>query len=70
MSDKCTMTLNLSAREMEVLEELAVKKDMNKTQVMRQALRLYQYIEHKHDKGEQIMFQDRLSKLKTELVIV
>ena len=65
-----TMTLNLSDREMEVVEELAAKKDLNKTQVIRQALRMYQMIEHRIDKGESIFFEDRLSKLKTKLVIV
>ena len=42
MSGKRTMTLNLTDAEMHVLAELSVKKDLNKTAVMRQALRLYQ----------------------------
>ena len=37
MDDKKTMTLNLTTREMEVLEELAKKKELNKTAVLRQA---------------------------------
>src|SRR5205823_14425730 len=43
MSDgKKTMTLNLTEREMEVLEELSRKKELSKTAVIRQALRLFQ----------------------------
>ncbi len=34
-----TMTLNLSSREMEAIEALAERKGMNKTAVVRQALR-------------------------------
>ena len=40
MSAKKTMTLNLTDQEMEVLEELAQKKDISKTAIIRQALRL------------------------------
>jgi predicted transcriptional regulator len=38
MSDKRTMTLNLTEAEMEVLEELAQNKDMTKTAIIRQAM--------------------------------
>ena len=38
------MTLNLSEAEMQALDELSVKKDLSKTAVLRQALRLYQTI--------------------------
>ncbi len=37
-----TMTLNFPDKEMAVLEEMSVRKDMSKTAVMRQALRVYQ----------------------------
>jgi hypothetical protein len=42
MASEATMTLNLTAREMAVLEEIAEHHGMSKTGVMRQALRLYQ----------------------------
>ena len=46
MSDaKKTMTLNLTEAEMRVLEDLANKKELTKTAVVRQAIRLYQMIE-------------------------
>jgi len=55
MADK-TMTLNLSEREMTVLEQLATEKDMSKTAVMRQALRLYQLVNVRLNAGERMMF--------------
>ena len=55
MSD-ATMTLNMSAREMAVLTELAEWHDMSKTQVMRQALALYQLINVRVRAGEHIYF--------------
>ena len=42
MAAKKTMTLNLTDAEMGVLDELCEKKDLSKTAVLRQALRLYQ----------------------------
>ena len=55
MSD-ATMTLNLPQREMHVLEALAKHHDMSKTQVMRQALRVYQFIHHRTQNGERMCF--------------
>lgn len=54
--DKATMTLNMSAREMGALTELAEWHDMSKTQVMRQALRLYQLINIRVRAGERLYF--------------
>jgi hypothetical protein len=45
MAAKRTMTLNLTDAEMRALEELCEKKDLNKTALLRQALRLYQLVE-------------------------
>ena len=39
------MTLNLTEQEMAVLEGLSKQKDLSKTVVMRQALRLYQLVD-------------------------
>jgi predicted transcriptional regulator len=55
MIDK-TMTLNLSEREMIVLNELAAKREMSKTAIMRQALRLYQLVDTRLAAGEQMIF--------------
>jgi hypothetical protein len=58
------MTLNLTPREMEVLEELAKKKDLNKTAVLRQALRLYQIVDEKMSRGEALFFEVAKKKAK------
>ena len=52
-NEKRTMTLNLTAREMAVLEELAAKKDISKTGVMRLALRLLQAVDAKISNGSE-----------------
>jgi hypothetical protein len=71
MSDeKRTMTLNLTAREMAVLEELAAKKDLSKTGVMRLALRLLQAVDAKMLAGQKLMFEDEKTKEKGELVML
>lgn len=51
-----TMTLNLSEKEMAALDELAEAKDLSKTAVMRQALRLYQLVHHRLAAGERMFF--------------
>lgn len=56
MTDKQTMTLNLSAREMAVVEALATEMGMSKTAVMRSALKIYQLIHVRLQQGEQFMF--------------
>lgn len=53
---KETMTLNLSVREMEVLSALARDKDMSKTAILRQALRIYQLIDVRLQAGERMFF--------------
>ncbi len=67
---KKTMTLNLTDQEMKVLDKLAKKKDLSKTAVIRQALRLYQMIEIRIDKGEKLYFEDELEKKKSELLVL
>lgn len=66
---KKMMTLNLSEREMKVLENLAVQKGLNKTSVLKQALALYQIIHQRVELGEKI-FTEGENKEKSELVII
>ena len=66
---KATMTLNLNKLEMEAIEALAEKKGMNKTSLVKQALRLYQTVEVRLAKGEKIYFEDD-EKQKSELVFI
>jgi hypothetical protein len=70
MDDKRTMTLNLTAREMDVLEELAKKKELNKTAVLRQALRLYQVVDEKLARGEKLFFEDEVARKKAEVFVL
>ncbi len=70
MATKRTMTLNLTAREMGALEQLCNKKDLSKTAVIRQALRLYQMIEVRFERGEKLYFEDEIEKKKGELVLL
>lgn len=67
---KRTMTLNLTEREMQVLDELCQKKGLNKTALMRQALRLYQAVDTRLEQGEKLVFENELTRAKSELVVV
>lgn len=49
-----TMTLNLSPVEMQILEQLCLEHQMSKTSVIRQALRMYQYLHKRTMEGEMI----------------
>jgi hypothetical protein len=71
MSDgKKTMTLNLTEAEMRALEDLAKKKDVSKTALIRQALRLYQMIEARLAAGEKLFFEDDQAQKKAELLVL
>lgn len=67
---KKTMTLNLTEAEMRVLEELAKKKDLSKTAVVRQALRLYQMVDVRLTAGEKLVFEDEKAQKKAELMVL
>lgn len=67
---KKTMTLNLTDAEMEVLEELCEKKDLSKTAVLRQALRLYQTVEIRTERGAKLFFEDEQTKEKAEVMML
>jgi len=69
-NSKKTMTFNLTDAEMHVLEELSEQKDLSKTAVMRQALRLYQLVEVRLQRGEKLFFEDELRKTKSELMVL
>jgi len=70
MSTKKTMTLNLTDPEMSALEKLSEARDMSKTAVIRQALRMYQLIDARLSKGETLYFEDDLTKAKKEIVVL
>lgn len=70
MRDKKTMTLNLTDAEMAALQRLCEEKEMSKTAVIRQAIRLYQLIEVRRALGEKLYFEDDQTKEKKELVVL
>lgn len=65
---KKTMTLNLTEEEMAVLETLSTQKDMSKTAVMRQALRLYQLVDARLARGHRLFVED--AQMKSELILL
>ncbi len=70
MSTKKTMTLNLTEAEMYVLAVLSEKKDMSKTALLRQALRMYQLFEARLEKGDKLFFEDNRTKQKSEVMML
>jgi predicted transcriptional regulator len=70
MEPKKTMTLNLSVEEMTALEELASEKELSKTGVIRQALRLYQLIHERTAAGEKLVFEDEKEGKKAEVMLL
>ena len=64
MAEKRTMTLNLTDAEMAALEDLAAKKDLNKTVVIRQALR------QRLREGKKVFIEDEMTKSKSELMLL
>jgi hypothetical protein len=71
MSDvKKTMTLNLTESEMQVLEDLAKKKELTKTALIRQAIRLFQMVEARLAAGEKLIFEDEKAQKKAELMVL
>lgn len=67
---KKTMTLNLTDAEMRVLDDLSARKDLSKTAVLRQALRLYQAIEVRVEKGDKLVFENENTREKAELMLL
>ena len=67
---KRTMTLNLTEKEMQVLDELCARKGLNKTALLRQALRLYQAVDNRLEQGERLIFESDDKREKAELVVL
>ena len=70
MNKKKTLTFILSEKEVVVLDGLCAKKGLSKAAVLRQALRLYQSIDERLEKGEKIMLEDPNTKEKSELMVL
>lgn len=70
MNAKKTMTLNLTDQEMRVLEDLAQKKELTKTGVMKLALRVLQTLDARVEPGKKLLIEDAATSEKSELVIL
>lgn len=70
MDDRKTMTLNLSGREMAILGQIADRKGISKTALMRQALRLYQSIEERLENGDKLFVEKPSTREKSELMVL
>jgi len=64
------MTLNLTDAEMAALDQLSTQKDLSKTAVIRQALRLYQMIDQRSQIGQKLYFENDSTKEKAELMLL
>ncbi|HEV7401458.1 MAG TPA: hypothetical protein VGO11_00975 [Chthoniobacteraceae bacterium] len=70
MNAKKTMTLNLTDQEMGVLENLAQKKELTKTGVMKLALRVLQTLDARIEPGKKLLIEDEATSEKSELVML
>ena len=70
MSTKKTMTLNLTEAEMGVLDALSARKDLSKTALLRQALRMYQLVDARIERGDRLFFEDEETKEKAEVMML
>ena len=68
--DRRQMTLMLSDKEMSLLDQLAKRRSMSKTALLRQALRLYQSLTERIEKGETVFVENPATKDKTELMVL
>lgn len=68
--DRKQMTLVLNDKEMALLEEMAERRGMSKTALLRQALRLYQSVTERIDDGEKVFVERPATKEKTELMVL
>lgn len=69
MAAKRTMTLNLNSAEMEALLEIAERKELSKTAVIRQALRLYSAVDARLRGGDKLVFEGEDDK-KAEVLVL
>ena len=70
MNTKKTMTLNMTEAEMRVLAVLSEKKNLSKTALLRQALRMYQVIEARLENGDKLFFENEKTKEKSEVMML
>jgi hypothetical protein len=68
MNEKRQMTLSLSDSEMKLLEDLAQRKELTKTAIIRMSLKLFQLVEARTAEGGKLFIE--IDKQKTELALL
>lgn len=69
MNKKALISLNLSEVELQLLTELSQKKEVSKSAILRQALRMMGTIEQRIEQGEKFYFES-LEKEKSEILLM
>lgn len=69
MSKKTLISLNLSEAELDLLSQLSEKKEMSKSAVLRQALRMMGTIEQRVERGDKFYFES-LNEEKSEVILL
>ncbi len=69
MNEKRQMTLSLTETEMKLLEDLAERKELTKTAIIRMAIRLFQLVDERTAEGGKL-FIEAGDKQKTELALL
>ena len=67
---KRAMTLTLTEAEMKVLDDFSEKKDLTKTAIIRQAIRLYSLVDSKLANGAKLFIGDSEAGAKSELMML
>lgn len=69
LSNKTLISLNLSDSEFSLLTDLSERKEMSKSAVLRQALRMMGTIEQRIGLGEKLYFES-VDKEKSEILLL
>lgn len=70
MTPRRPMTLNLSDSDSAILDDLARRKGISRTAVLRRALRLYQMVDARVESGDKILLENSGSRERQELMFL
>lgn len=63
-------TLNLTDADLCILDGLSKRKDVSKTAVPRQALRLYQWVDSRVEQGDELLHENARTKETKEVMLL
>ena len=64
-----TLTLKLQDKEMAIIDSLSAHKGLSKTGLIKQAIRVYQAIDVRLERGDKLFVEDE-NKAKAELLLL